>query len=89
MIKADGRAIGLNSEWLAADTVYGTGKFLHWVIAPHIHVWDMSKREEGILSRLHWRRTALRGSDLSRSRGTADIDWPLAWIREDAVEIRR
>ena len=40
---------------LAADTAYGTGKFLHWVIGagitPHIPVWDMSKREEGILSR--------------------------------------
>jgi hypothetical protein len=37
-----------------ADTAYGTGKFLHWVIAsgitPHIPVWDMSTREEGILS---------------------------------------
>src|SRR5262249_45805038 len=42
-------------ERLAADTAYGTGKFLDWVIStgitPHIPVWDMSKREEGILSR--------------------------------------
>src|SRR5207247_2191652 len=42
-------------DWLAADTAYGTGNFLHWVIGaeitPHIPVWDMSKREEGILSR--------------------------------------
>src|SRR5262249_25493242 len=34
---------------------YGSGKFLHWVIGsgitPHIPVWNMSKREEGILSR--------------------------------------
>jgi Transposase DDE domain len=93
MIKRTDERLGLKPERLAADTAYGTGKFLHWVIGsgitPHIPVWDMSKREEGILSRLHWRRTALRGSDLSRSRGTADIDWPLAWIREDAVEIRR
>jgi hypothetical protein len=47
--------LGLKPERLAADTAYGTGKFLHWVIGtgitPHIPVWDMSKREEGILSR--------------------------------------
>ena len=49
------RGLGLKPERLAADTAYGTGKFLHWVIGsgitPHIPVWDMSKREDGILSR--------------------------------------
>src|SRR5258708_13171286 len=52
--RTEGR-LGLKPERLAADTAYGTGKFLHWVISagitPHIPVWDMSKREEGILSR--------------------------------------
>ena len=55
MIKRADERLGLKPERLAADTAYGTGKFLHWVIAsgitPHIPVWDMSKREEGILSR--------------------------------------
>ena len=55
MIKRTDERLGLKPERLAADTAYGTGKFLHWVIAsgitPHIPVWDMSKREEGILSR--------------------------------------
>jgi len=55
MIKRTEERLGLKSERLAADTAYGTGKFLHWVIGagitPHIPVWDMSKREEGILSR--------------------------------------
>jgi transposase len=55
MIKRTEERLGLKPERLAADTAYGTGKFLHWVIGtgitPHIPVWDMSKREEGILSR--------------------------------------
>jgi hypothetical protein len=55
MIKRTDERLGLKPDRLAADTAYGTGKFLHWVIAsgitPHIPVWDMSKREEGILSR--------------------------------------
>jgi transposase len=55
MIKRTEERFGLKPERLAADTAYGTGKFLHWVIGtgitPHIPVWDMSKREEGILSR--------------------------------------
>jgi hypothetical protein len=55
MIKRTQERLGRKPERLAADTAYGTGKFLHWVIGagitPHIPVWDMSKREEGILSR--------------------------------------
>jgi transposase len=55
MIKRTEERLGLKPERLAADTAYGTGKLLHWVIGtgitPHIPVWDMSKREEGILSR--------------------------------------
>jgi len=55
MIKRTDERLGLKPERLSADTAYGTGKFLHWVIGtgitPHIPVWDMSKREEGILSR--------------------------------------
>jgi transposase len=55
MIKRTDERLGLKPERLAADTAYGTGKFLDWVIStgitPHIPVWDMSKREEGILSR--------------------------------------
>ncbi len=48
MIKRTEERLGLKPERLAADTAYGTGKFLDWVIGT---VWDMSKREEGILSR--------------------------------------
>jgi hypothetical protein len=49
MIKRSEERFGLKPERLAADTAYGTGKFLPWVIGtgitPHIPVWDMSKRE--------------------------------------------
>jgi hypothetical protein len=38
-----------------ADTAYGTGKFLHFVvgadIAPYIPVWDKSTRDDGTFSR--------------------------------------
>jgi hypothetical protein len=47
--------LGLKPERLAADTAYGTGKFLGWVIAtgitPYIPVWDKSTREDGTFSR--------------------------------------
>jgi len=46
---------GLKPKQLAADTAYGTGRFLGWLveqkIAPHIPVWDMSTREDGTFSR--------------------------------------
>jgi Transposase DDE domain len=47
---------GLSPKRLIADTAYGTGKFLGWLvkqkqIAPHIPVWDKSDREDGIFSR--------------------------------------
>ena len=46
---------GLKPKGLAADTAYGTGKFLGWLvkekkIAPHIPVWERPKREDGIFS---------------------------------------
>jgi transposase len=50
MIKRTEQRLGLKPERLAADTAYGTGKFLHWVIGtgitPHIPVWDMSNAKK-------------------------------------------
>src|SRR4029077_12455686 len=47
--------VGLKPRRLAADTAYGTGKFLGWLasagIAPQIPVWDKSAREDGTFSR--------------------------------------
>jgi transposase len=46
---------GLKPKRLAADTAYGTGKFLGWLvdqkIAPHIPVWDKGNRDDGTFSR--------------------------------------
>jgi hypothetical protein len=47
---------GIKPERLAADTAYGSGANLNWLvkdkkIAPHIPVIDKSKREDGTFSR--------------------------------------
>jgi transposase len=55
MIERTEQRIGLKPQRLAADTAYGTGKFLGWLvgagIAPQIPVWDKSAREDGTFSR--------------------------------------
>jgi transposase len=55
MIKRTAERFGLKPSRLAADTAYGTGKFLGWLIGagitPHIPVWDQSQRDDGTLSR--------------------------------------
>jgi transposase len=60
MIERTAKRMGLKPKRLAADTAYGTAKFLGWLIgsriAPHIPVWDRSAREDGTLARsdFHW-----------------------------------
>jgi hypothetical protein len=62
MIERTDKRLGLKPKRLAADTAYGTGKFLDWLIgariAPHIPVWDKSTRDDGTLARsdFHWDR---------------------------------
>ena len=56
MIERAGESLGLHPERLAADTAYGTAEMLEWLvneqgIAPHIPVFDKSKREDGTFSR--------------------------------------
>jgi transposase len=55
MIERTEKTLGLRPDRLAADTAYGTGKFLGWLIGtgitPHIPVWDKSQREDGTFSR--------------------------------------
>jgi transposase len=55
MVKRTEERMGLKPACLAADTAYGTGRFLAWVvakgIAPHIPVWDHSHRTDGTFSR--------------------------------------
>jgi transposase len=59
MIERTQRRFELSPKRLAADTAYGTGKFLAFVtdagIIPHIPVWDMSKRDDGTFSRSEFR----------------------------------
>ena len=54
MIQRTEQTQGLKPKRLVADTAYGTGKFLGWLvgigITPHIPVWDKSSREDGTLS---------------------------------------
>jgi transposase len=55
MIERTERRLDLKPKRLAADTAYGTGKFLDFVVGagiiPHIPVWDMSTRKDGTFSR--------------------------------------
>jgi Transposase DDE domain len=55
MIARTEQRLGLETKRLVADTAYGTGKFLGWLIeagiTPHIPVWDKSTREDGTFSR--------------------------------------
>src|SRR5262245_27016919 len=57
--------IGVKPQRPAADTAYGTGKFLAWLIGagstPHIPVCDKSTREDGTLSRSDFRWDKRRG----------------------------
>ena len=55
MIERTEARFGLKPRRLAADTAYGTGKNLAWLmeqgIEPHIPVWDKSTRKDGTFSR--------------------------------------
>jgi transposase len=59
MIERTEQILGLKPDRLAADTAYGTGKFLGWLvgtgITPQIPVWDKSNREDGTFSRSDFR----------------------------------
>jgi transposase len=71
----------LKPKRLAADTAYGTGKFLGWLvkekkITPHIPVWEKSDRQDGIFSRSDFRWDSKRSvyicpnNKLLRTSGT-------------------
>lgn len=60
MIERTEERLGLKPKRLLADTAYGTGRFLGWLvkqkrIVPHIPVWDKSGREDGTLQRSQFR----------------------------------
>jgi hypothetical protein len=60
MVERTEERFDINPKWLAADTAYGSGPNLNWLvkdkdIAPHIPVIDKSKREDGTFSREDFR----------------------------------
>jgi transposase len=66
MLDRTEQRFNLKPKRLAADTAYGTGKFLGWLvkkkkIIPHIPVWEKSDRRDGIFSRSDFRWDNKRG----------------------------
>lgn len=60
MIERTEERFGLKPQRLAGDTVYGAAPILNWLveekrIAPHIPVFDRSRREDGTFSREDFR----------------------------------
>jgi hypothetical protein len=60
MIERTEERFGLKPERLVADTAYGAAAMLNWLveekgIAPHIPVFDKSKRDDGTFSRSDFR----------------------------------
>jgi len=60
MIERTEERFGLKPERLVGDTAYGAAPMLNWLveekgIAPHIPVFDRSKREDGTFSRSDFR----------------------------------
>ena len=55
MIERTEQRLNLKPHRLIADTAYGTGKLLGWLvsigIAPHIPVWEKGRRDDGTFSR--------------------------------------
>ena len=55
MIDRTEKAFGLRPKRLTADTAYGTGKLLAWLldrhITPHIPVWERYERIDGMFPR--------------------------------------
>jgi transposase len=65
MLDRTAQRFALKPKRLAADTAYGTGRFLGWLvghrIAPHIPVRDASERDDGTFSRRDFRWDRRRG----------------------------
>jgi hypothetical protein len=55
VIERTEQRLGFKPERLLADTAYGTGKLLGWLvgngITPHIPVWEKAQRDDGTFSR--------------------------------------
>jgi hypothetical protein len=71
MIERTEDRFGLKPKRLLADTAYGTGKFLGWLvgagITPHIPVWEKGLRGDGTFSRSDSASTKKRTSTGART----------------------
>jgi len=90
MIDRTEACFDLKPKRLAADTAYGTGKFLGWLvkeksITPHIPVRDRSKREDGTFSNSDFKWDQRRGVYICpngkqlRTSGTVHADQRLRY----------
>jgi hypothetical protein len=96
MIDRTEACFDLKPKRLAADTAYGTGKFLGWLveekqITPHIPVWDKSDRDDGIFSRsdFDWNKRLKAyicpNSKLLRTSGTCTTDERCSTALQSAI----
>jgi hypothetical protein len=64
MLERTEQRLDLKPDWLAADTAYGTGKLLAWLlgknITPHIPVWERYPSPDGMYSRSNFTYDAER-----------------------------
>src|SRR6201993_605658 len=64
MLERTEERLDLRPNWRAADTAYGTGKLLAWLlgknIAPHIPVWERDSSADGMFSRSEFTYDAVR-----------------------------
>jgi transposase len=85
MIERTSDRFGLKPERLAADSAYGSAPSLHWLvetqdIAPHIPVFDKSRRDDGTFSRSDFQFDEVRnvyncpGGKTLTTRGTVVND---------------
>ena len=78
MIERTEQRLGLKPERLMADTAYGTGKFLGWLvgtgITPQIPVWEMANRNDGTFSRRGAIAEGQRGDDDHREQQESEHD---------------
>ena len=98
MIESTEQRVGIKPRRLAADTAYGTGKFLGWLasagITPQIPVWDKSVREDGTFSRSDFKfdrsatSTSAPPASCSRQPAASAMTTSCATSRPSAIATR-
>ena len=89
MIERTEERFDIKPRWLAADTAYGSGPNLNWLvkdkdIAPHIPVIDKSRRDDGTFSREDFRFDKER--DVYTTRHASPWHFVRALLRAPSAE---